>query len=92
MRPFGLVVSVALLASLIVSLTFVPMMFGRIGSTGQRHPIGSRLLTHIDNALRKTLRFAFAHRGLTVLAGVMMLGLGGLAAWLGTNQRFASDR
>jgi len=82
-RPFGLVVSAALLASLIVSLTFVPMMFGRIGSTGQRHPAGSRLLIRIDNGLRKTLQYAFAHRGLTVLAGVMMLGLGGLAAWLG---------
>jgi len=82
-RPFGMVVSVALLASLIVSLTFVPMMFGRIGSTGQRHTMGSLLLTRIDNALRKTLRFVLAHRGLTVLAGVMMLGLGGFAVWLG---------
>jgi multidrug efflux pump subunit AcrB len=82
-RPFGLVVSVALVASLIVSLTFVPMMFARLGTTGQRRPIGSRLLSRIDNALRMTLCFAFAHRGLTVLAGVMMLGLGGLAAWLG---------
>jgi len=82
-RPFGLVVSVALLASLIVSLTFVPMIFGRVGSTGQRHPIGSWLLTRIDNTLQKTLRFAFAHRGLTVLVGVMMLGMGGLVAWLG---------
>ncbi|RJQ39488.1 MAG: efflux RND transporter permease subunit [Anaerolineaceae bacterium] len=82
-RPFGLVVSVALLASLIVSLTFVPMMFGHIGSTGQRRAVGSRLLTSIDNGLRKTLHFAFAHRGLTVAAGVMLLGLGGLAAWLG---------
>jgi hydrophobic/amphiphilic exporter-1 (mainly G- bacteria), HAE1 family len=82
-RPFGLVVSVALLASFIVSLSFVPMMFGRLGTTIQRRPIGSQLLTRIDNALRKTLRFAFAHRGLMVLAGAMMLGLGGLAAWLG---------
>ncbi len=82
-RPFGLVVSVALLASLIVSLTFVPVMFGRTGSAEQRSPIGSWLLTRIDNGLRKSLRFAFSHRGLTVLAGVTMLGLGGLAAWLG---------
>ncbi|ORJ61301.1 efflux RND transporter permease subunit [Geothermobacter hydrogeniphilus] len=82
-RPFGLVVSGALLASLIVSLTFVPMMFGHIGSTGQRRAVGSRLLTFIDAGLRKTLHFAFAHRGLTVAVGVMMLGLGGLAAWLG---------
>jgi CzcA family heavy metal efflux pump len=82
-RPFGLVISVALLASLIVSLTFVPMMFGSIGFTGQRHPIGSRLLTRIDNGLQSMLHFAFTHRVQTVLAGVMMLGLGGFAAWLG---------
>ncbi len=86
-RPFGLVVSVALLASLIVSLTFVPMMFSRMGSTGQRRPVdsrlGTRLLTRIDNGLRKTLQFAFAHRGLSVLVGAMMLGFGGLAARLG---------
>jgi CzcA family heavy metal efflux pump len=82
-RPFGLVVSVALLASLIISLTFVPMMFGRMGATGQRRSPGSRLLRYIDRGLQKTLQFAFAHRGLTILAGVMLLGLGGLAAWLG---------
>lgn len=82
-RPFGMVVSVALLASLIVSLTFVPMMFGRIGLTGPRPAIGSRLLTLIDNALQRTLRFAFAHRGLTVLVSILMIGLGVLAAWLG---------
>ena len=82
-RPFGLVLSVALLASLIISLTFVPMMFGRIGSTQRRLPIGSWLLSRIDNALRKTLQFAFAHRGLTVLAGAILLGLEGLAARLG---------
>jgi len=82
-RPFGLVVSVALLASLIVSLTFVPMMFGRIGSTGKRRAIGSRLLTRIEVGLQKTLKFTFAHRGFTVVVGVIMLGFGGLAAWLG---------
>lgn len=82
-RPFGLVVSVALLASLMVSLTFVPMMFGHTGLTGQRRAIGSRLLAWLDRALQRTLLFAFAHRGMTVLLGILTLGLGGLAAWLG---------
>ncbi|MFN2125839.1 MAG: efflux RND transporter permease subunit [Candidatus Promineifilaceae bacterium] len=81
-RPFGMVVSVALLASLIVSLTFVPMMFGRVGLTGLRQAIGSRLLSRLDNALQKTLRFTFAHRGLTILVSILVLGLGVLAAWL----------
>ena len=82
-RPFGLVVSVALLASLVVSLTFVPSMFAHIGLTGPRGTVGSQLLTSLDAGLRKTLHFAFNHRGLTVTIGVMSLGLGGLAAWLG---------
>jgi CzcA family heavy metal efflux pump len=82
-RPFGLVVSAALLGSLIVSLTFVPMMFGSVGLTGQRRPIGSWLLFHLDRALQRTLRFLFAHRGLAVVLGLLMLALGGLAARLG---------
>ncbi len=82
-RPFGLVVSVALLASLMVSLTFVPMMFGHIGLTEQRQAIGARLLTRLDHALQRVLCFSFAHRGMMVLLGVLILGLGGLAAWLG---------
>jgi multidrug efflux pump subunit AcrB len=82
-RPFGLVVSVALLTSLIVSLTFVPMMFGHIGLTGRQDPLGSRLLGRFDRALQRTLRFAFDRRGLAVLLGILMLMPGGLAAWLG---------
>ena len=82
-RPFGLVVSVALLASLIVSLTFVPMMFAHTGLMGWRRAMGSRLLAWLDRTLQRALRFTFAHRGMTVLVGILTLGMGGLAAWLG---------
>ena len=82
-RPFGLVVSVALVASLIVSLIFVPMMFGHTAMTGRWRVIGSRLLAGLDHALQRTLRLAFARRAITVLLGLLTLGLGGLAAWLG---------
>jgi len=82
-RPFGLVVSVALLASLIVSLTFVPMMFAHTGLMGRRRAMGSRLLAWLDRTLQRALRFTFAHRGMTVLVGILTLGMGGLAAWLG---------
>ena len=73
-RPFGLVVSVALLASLIVSLTIVPMMLGRMGSTETNRPIGLWLLSRLDTALLKTLRYTLSHRGLTILAGVIVRG------------------
>ncbi|WP_020677579.1 efflux RND transporter permease subunit [Geopsychrobacter electrodiphilus] len=82
-RPFGLVVSVALLASLVVSLTLVPMLFGQIDCVGRHRALGSRLLDGLDRGLQKTLRCAFAHRGLVLLLGGLSLGLGGLAAWLG---------
>ena len=82
-RPFGLVVSIALLASLVVSLTFVPMIFAHIGMSGRRRAMGSPFLARLDQALQKILAFTFAHRGLTVLLAMLTLGLGGLAAWLG---------
>jgi CzcA family heavy metal efflux pump len=82
-RPFGLVVSVALLVSLAMSLTFVPMMFGRIGLAGRSQAMGSWLLAWLDRTLQRILHFTFDHRGVTVLLGILILGLGGLAAWLG---------
>jgi hydrophobic/amphiphilic exporter-1 (mainly G- bacteria), HAE1 family len=82
-RPFGLVVSIALLASLVISLTFVPMMFGHAGSSGRRRALGSRLLSGLDRALQRVLRFSFAHRWLIILLGAGVLCLGGLAACLG---------
>ena len=82
-KPFGLVVTVALLASLIVSLTLVPMLLGRTGLPGQRHAIGSRLLARLDGGLQRLLAAAIAHRRITILLAAATLGLGGLAAWLG---------
>jgi CzcA family heavy metal efflux pump len=81
-RPFGLVISVALVASLVMSLTFVPMMFGWAGS-GRRRAIGARPLAWLDRAVQRVLGVAFAHRRATILLGMLSLGLGGLAAWLG---------
>lgn len=82
-QPFGLVVSLALLASLVASLTFVPMMFGHVGLTSGRRAIGSRLLAWLDRLLQRLLRFSFAHRWLIIVLGLCVLSLGGLAAWLG---------
>ncbi|MCF6178784.1 MAG: efflux RND transporter permease subunit, partial [Geopsychrobacter sp.] len=82
-RPFGLVVSVALLASLVVSLTLVPMLFGHITLVGRHTALGARLLDRLDRGLQCALCYAFGHRKLVLLLGVLSLGLGGLAAWLG---------
>lgn len=82
-RPFGLVVSIALLASLVVSLVFVPVMFASIGLTAQRRALGARLLAFLDRALQRLLRWAFAHRGIVILMTLLALALGFLAFRLG---------
>jgi CzcA family heavy metal efflux pump len=82
-RPFGLVVSIALLASLVFSLVFVPMMFGWLAPPAGRRAIGSPLLRALNNIVQRILRFGFAHRWIILLAGLAVLGLGVLAVWLG---------
>ena len=82
-RPFGLVVSLALLVSLLVSLTLVPLAFSRIGVSGSRRPPGARLLAWLEGSLGRLLRFGLAHRGPVLLLAAALLGLGGLAAFLG---------
>ncbi len=82
-RPFGLVVSLGLLASLLFSLVFVPMMFAWTAPPAGRRAIGSGLLTRINEALQRTLRFGLAHRRAVLIGSVLLLGLGAAAAWLG---------
>jgi CzcA family heavy metal efflux pump len=80
-RPFGLVISLALLASLLISLTFVPTMFGWIGTSAEIG--GGRMLRRVDGSLQRVLDFSFHHRR-TILAGwLAALGLTFLAALLG---------
>jgi CzcA family heavy metal efflux pump len=82
-RPFGLVVSIALLVSLVFSLVFVPMMFGWLAPPAGRRALGTPLLRAVNSILQRVLRFGFAHRWIILLVGVAVLGLGLLAAWLG---------
>jgi CzcA family heavy metal efflux pump len=82
-RPFGLVISAALLMSLLISLTFVPMMFARIGISTKRRAVRAVLLSRLDNLLQRLLGFAFVHRRLMILLGTVTLSFGALAAWLG---------
>jgi multidrug efflux pump subunit AcrB len=82
-RPFGLAVSIALLASLLFSLVFVPMMFAWTAPPAYRRALGSRVLTHIDAFLQRILRFGFAHRPLMIVLAVLVLCLGLLTVLLG---------
>ncbi len=85
-RPFALVVGATLLTSLIISLTFIPVMFSRVGVSFRGHAIGAGLLRRLERGLRRVLDVAFAHRAMTVLLGVLVLCVGALAALLGPVQ------
>lgn len=82
-RPFGLVVSLGLLASLLFSLVFVPMMFAWTAPPTGRRTIGSGLLIRANDGLQRILRFGLAHRGAILIVSVLSLCLGAAAAWLG---------
>jgi CzcA family heavy metal efflux pump len=84
MRPFGLTISAALLISLLLSLTLVPALFGRM----QHFEIGNnfagaRLIKKLDLHLQAILKVSFRHKRLVLSAAFMSLGLAGLTAFIG---------
>lgn len=83
-RPFGLTLSAALLVSLLLSLTLVPMLFGRASFGLPRDDfLGRRLLGLLSRMLQSTLRFCFRHRWLPLGLAILFLGVAGLAVFLG---------
>ena len=82
MRPFGLTVGSALLVSLILSLTLVPMLLSRMKglSAGKDDFPGARLLSRLDTALQATLIYSFRHRRLILALAALSLAVAGLAA------------
>ena len=85
MRPFGMTISAALLVSLILSLTLVPVLFARMKGIYliRNDSFGSGLLARLDAALQTALRFSFRHRRLVLTAALLFLGMGGLIAFTG---------
>ncbi len=85
MHPFGLVIGSALLVSLLLSLTLVPVLFSRIkGMDSLRSDFpGAKLLVQLDRMVQATLKKAFQHRGRVLLVAILLLGLAGLSAFLG---------
>jgi HAE1 family hydrophobic/amphiphilic exporter-1 len=75
MRPFGVTVSAALLISLVLSLTLVPLMFSRSKGPLVKDEgfLGARLLVFLDGILQRTLRACFRHKGLVI--GLAFLSL-----------------
>ncbi len=77
MRPFGITISVALLISLVLSLTVVPTLFAHIGvSSYKKDFLGMRLLRRLDLFLQGVLRSSLRHRGWVLCLAVTFLALG----------------
>jgi len=85
LRPFAITIGSALLVSLILSLTLVPLLFGHIkGASIQRNGfMGERFLGLLERCLQRILSFSFRHRKLVIILCLMTLGLSGLTLLLG---------
>ena len=72
LRPFGLTVSSALLASLVLSLTTVPVLLARgRGAAVDRAP-GRKVLETLARKLQTALSSTLRHRALTLLASALL--------------------
>ncbi len=86
LRPFGITLGAALLVSLVLSLTLVPLLLGRGGAgrpARDRPPddfLGARLLARLDRVLQRALAFCFRHRWVVAGAALALVGLAALAA------------
>ncbi len=79
LQPFGLTVSIALMGSLLMSLTVVPvaMSAGRFRVPGEGF-MGARFLNHLRRGMIRVLRFCLSHRKGTIAVAFFSLGLIGL--------------
>ncbi len=77
MKPFGIVISAALLFSLLFSLTVVPALMGRPGTAGTGKIPGMFLLKRGMNAMLNLLNRAMDHPRKTIIlfAGACFIGL-----------------
>ncbi len=82
LRPFGITVSAALLVSLALSLTLVPLLSSRGGPPVHSVDFpGARLLAFLERLLQRTLKFSFRHRRMVPALAALALGLAGWIAY-----------
>lgn len=81
MRPFGLAMSLALLASLAVSLTLIPLALGRRARPGGTALSGQRFLGWVTRGNARFLDLTLRHPGASVAAAAVLfvLSAGALA-------------
>ncbi|MBL7187085.1 MAG: efflux RND transporter permease subunit [Phycisphaerae bacterium] len=84
LKPFGLTISTALLASLILSLTLVPVLLSRtVSAVPHTDFAGARLLGLLNRLTQTALRYSFKHKRRILCVTILFLSLAGLAAFLG---------
>ncbi|PTM56644.1 efflux RND transporter permease subunit [Desmospora activa] len=89
-REFALTVSFSLLASLLVSLTIIPVIASQIMKKPRKGKKPQRRWG--QRAFRRTLRFALGHRFLVVLTALVLLGVGAYGiSQVGTEYLPAAD-
>jgi cobalt-zinc-cadmium resistance protein CzcA len=81
MRPFALAMSLALLASLLVSLTLIPLVLARRGRVGKASVSGQRFLGRLTRGNEKLLDITLRRPGasLTGAAVLFVISLGAIA-------------
>lgn len=78
LRPFGLTISMALIISLLLSLTFIPLCFSRPGMIVPKETtLGSRFLKYLNKRLVRILGFSLAHKKMVLIpaGGVFLLSI-----------------
>lgn len=81
-RPFGISVSIALLASLVLSLSFVPAFMVQNLPSGHGRYLGDRVMNAVRGRVLRTLDWCMHHRLWTILfAAVFVIAAAGTIAW-----------
>ena len=86
LRPFALTIGIALLISLILSITIVPLLFSRIMRPDDHYEIqsfGNKIMNGLRSILKKGLHFSFRHKGTVGAIIFLLLLFSGLVLFLG---------
>jgi HAE1 family hydrophobic/amphiphilic exporter-1 len=76
LKPFGLTISTALLASLVMSLSLVPMLFSKVVAEKPASDFtGSRIIGALQKVNGKILKFSLDHRWLVLLVVLILVAV-----------------
>lgn len=90
-REFAITLSVAILISLVISLTLTPMMCAKLLKPGQQGEEKSDWLTSIISGYGKSLGWVLRHQGLTLLVAVATFVLTALL-WIAVPKGFFPEQ